>query len=95
LNELGISFAGRAQVLGSDFHFLDALIEIRCHKLTVFGHHHFRENKILPNVLARLRSFMEMKSEDPDAHDPNQSVYKPDMLYTRTTPVFGPQLVFF
>ncbi|KIX10344.1 uncharacterized protein Z518_01426 [Rhinocladiella mackenziei CBS 650.93] len=69
LHKLAVQFAGRSQVLGSDFHFMRAFAEMKCNKLVIFSTFRGRYNRMSYDVKDKLKSAMVMKFENEEQLD--------------------------
>lgn len=64
LRKLAIQLAGRAMVSTTDFHFLKALSEIKCHELVFIRHYRGHLGKLQMGIKERLEEVMVIEFDD-------------------------------
>lgn len=85
LTRFGFLFSGRSKVTNSDFHFLNAFTDIKCHRLDLLsrGYPSLVEHmRIERSISPKLRELMVVKPENDDALDLDKRMAKVPMVYT-------------
>lgn len=83
LKQFGVMFSGRAMVSNCDFHFLNALTEIKCQRLDlVYRAYLLGRMRIDKGIEKKLRELMVIKNEDEDAISHDNQNFKVPMAYT-------------
>ncbi|KAK5064941.1 hypothetical protein LTR84_000775 [Exophiala bonariae] len=97
LTRLGLLFSGRGKVTGADFHFLNALTEIKCNQLDLFGRGYpgagdrFRVDR---HLVPKLRELMVVKREDDENIDLKKHMSKVEMVY-KDSHIFATNTTYF